>query len=1269
MKFRRTMDRKCVLTFLLLLGSGMYAQEFRATLTGTVTDPSGAAVPNANVKATNIATNSVKETKSTSDGIYTIPLLEPGSYTVEASAAGFQTLKRPDITLAVGQRLNMGLQLTVGQATTEITVTGQQEVIDTGDANKGLVFDPEKTQSYPLNGRQTYMLLNLTPGVIFTQEQFGASGFSGTRGWDVNNSYKFNGARGGNGNNVFMLNGTAISNESSTWEFAPSVDAVQEFSAMTTVYDAQYGHEAGGVVNTVIKGGTNSYHGDVYEYFRNGVLDANNFSNNVGGLAKGNHQQHQFGGVFGGPIRKDKDFFFGSYEGWQEVIPFPGGGQTVPPQDLRDGQHFTNYGMTIFDPLTTHACGAASEPCSGSDGSAYWRNAFPGNVIPQSRISPIGAKILSYFPTPTVPGQGAQGLANNFVNSANRGRYWYNQPIVRWDHTFSEKNKLYAMVTQFHGYEYRSTNTFNKPLAQGNIDNNRTFASVNLDDTHVVSPTTVLDVKLSYFRFTQYNGNYSDQARRITPASLGMLNMPHSPAVSDSVIPSITIGGFTGPVFGPTGDSTTFQPYNRWIFTPSVNMTKGKHSLHFGFEWNYETRGNLGPGPAYGAFYFGNELTSRATDRASTTNNGADTYMGIASLLLGIPYAQFGISSGTFGAPGSEGMVSNNATSYVSRPYYAGYFQDTFKVSKKLTLDIGLRYELQLAYLERYNRMSSMFDINTVNPLSDQIMAKWKTLETSYNATNPKYPYPDPPPAFYGVWRFAGQDGMPRRSHYTDYTTGAPRIGFAYRLGDKTVLRGGAGVYYQSDTNTGNGNTGFSVSTPYQDRINVDGIPMPRACFPDGNVNNNQCLSGAPTGPYSLVSPFPEGIATAPGAAAGLLANVGQSSTQNPLHWKTPRTYQYSFGIQQQLPKNMVLDVSFSGNWAQYDRTGSGWDMGHPQDALGLANQQIAMSDPAIFTNQLPNPFQGILPSNITSRGSNATVSRSSLLDYYTLWNGYTNADYPGRHFRSDALQVRFEKRAFGEGSSAGILTWVLSYTFSKQYFWDCCIGQAWQSNTGADLKLDVNAQGAVVGTLVTHPNPNGRADMYYTQYDSANKPQQIAFSGIWDLPIGHGRKFGNGVTGFADKALSGWRADYILTYISGNALGLPGPVNFCGDYVNYTDRATGQPTGQTPDHWFNNDPKCYANLPSNNINSGFPPRFTGAIENPAKPQLNFALEKNTQFKERYKVQFRAESFNLTNTPIRPGPSTSFTSATFGVLPNSQQNFPRLVQLAMKLFF
>jgi hypothetical protein len=1169
------------------------------------------------------------------------------------SAPGFQSLNRPGITLAVGQRLNLSLQLTVGQATTEITVTGQQEVIDTADASRGLVFDPNKTQEYPLNGRQSYMLLSLTPGVIFTQEQFGASGFSGTRGWDVNSSYKFNGARAGNGNNVFMMNGTAISNEGSTWLLAPSVDAIQEFSAMTTVYDAQYGHEAGGVVNTVIKGGTSNWHGTVYDYFRNAVLDANNFGNNYAGAKKGNHQQNQFGGTFGGPIRKDKDFVFMSYEGWQEIIPFPGAGQQAVPLDLRNGQNFSKYNMFVYDPLTTHPCTAGTgapdtEPCGGSNGSAFWRNPFPGNVIPANRISPVATRILSYLPAPNAPGQGAAGITSNYVNAANTGRYWYNQPIVRWDHNVSSKNKFYVLFSEFHGYEFRSTNTFPKPVAQGNIDNNRTFTGLNLDDTHVISPTMVLDVKASFFRFVQLTPQYSDQARAISPQSLGMTNMIHAPTVSDSVIPGINIGGFTGTLFG--NGSFTWQPYNRWIFTPSLSMTKGSHSLHFGFEYNYEARGQVAPGNAYGNFTFGAGLTQRATDR---TLNQTDQFLGIATMLLGMP---------------TSGSIDNNTSYYISRPYYGWYAQDDWKVNKRLTLNIGLRYEFQLAYLERYNRMSSMFDISTVNPLSDQILGVWRAKKAAYDATNPKYPYPTPPAALYGVWRFAGVDGMPRRTHNTDFTTAAPRVGFAYRLDEKTVIRGGVGTYYQSDTSTNNTQTGFSQSTPYTGSFLVNGVPMPSACFNDINgFSGGGCQSGAPTGAYSLVNPFPRGLTSAAGPANGLLANIGQGSTSSPLHYKTPRTYQYSLGIQRQLPHAMILDVSFAGNYAQYDRDSH--NMGFAQNAAGYALYQTAMNDPTFYTRTVDNPFYQILP-NTVGRGTNATIQAASLMDNYPLWstgttgtqNGYTQADVADRYFRSDGLQVRFEKRSMSE--KGGILTWVTSYTWSKQYANLCCIGQTWAYDQGAVLQLSPNGS---TGTLQLYDYKGKGANLQYSP-DSANKYHEFAFSGLWDLPIGKGKHFGNGVQGAADKILSGWRADWIFTFTSGNLIGLPGGINFCGDYVHYKDPAIGNFI-KNEDHWYNNNPACYANFPTNAINSQLPPRFSNVM-NPAAPQVNVAIVKDTKFAERYGLQFRAESFNLTNTPIRGGPiSGTFTSAGFGQLPKSQNNFPRLVQLALKLSF
>jgi hypothetical protein len=1212
----------------------MFAQD-RATLTGTVTDPSGAAIPNATVKVTNTANNETSETKASSSGVYTIPYLNPGVYNVEVSAAGFQALRRQAITLETGQRLNLPVQMTVGQATTEVTVTGQQEVVDSGDANKGLVFDPIKTQEYPLNGRQAYMLLSLTPGVIFTQEQFGASGFSGTRGWDVNSSYKFNGARAGNGNNVFMMNGSPISDNGSQWDLAPNVDAIQEFSAITTAYDAQYGHEAGGVVNFNLKAGTNNWHGDVYDYFRNRVLDANNFVNNYGGLPKGRHNQNEFGGVFGGPIRKDKDFLFASYEGWQEVVPFPGSGVTTVPLDVRSG-NFSNpaYQMQIYDPMTTHACGASTEPCSQS---AYWRNPFPGNIIPQNRIDPVASKLLSYLPAPNIPGQGVGGLTNNYLNATNEGRYWYNTPIIRWDHVFSEKDKFYAIYSYFHGYEYRSSTTFPKPIAYGNNDNNRTFNGVNLDETHVISPTMFLDVRANFFRFVQLSPGYNTAAQAITPQSVGITGITDAPTVSTQQIPNISIGNITGPLFG--SGSYSWSPYNSWDFTPSVTWTKGKHTIHFGFEMHYEAKGTVNPGNAFGSLTFTSTLTRQATDRSLTTNDGFDS---IATLLLGIPTA---------------GSIDNNATSYFTREYYGGYIHDDWKVTNRLTLNIGLRYDVQLPYLERYNRQISAFNTNVVNPLSGQILAQWNADAASYNA-NPAniaagYTYPAAPSAIYGGYQFAGQNGLPRRQNYTDWTNGAPRIGFAFRANDKTIIRGGFGVFYQSLTQNGNSQTGFSLTTSYQ--TNVASPLTPSAC------DNGGCANGYPTGPYSFNNLFPQGIAAASGSSAGLLTNLGNGSSAPSISYKVPRTYQYSLGIQRQLPKNMVIDISFAGNYAGMTQTSE--DIGWPNSAAGLQLLAQGIANPTFFSRTVPNPFLGILPAS-TGRGSAATVSAVSLMNAYPLWGGGTGSggvsdnNIALQTFRSDAGQLKFEKRAFADANSAvGVFTFVYSFTFGKELSLLCCNAYNWETNATANL---VSNNG--VYTLSAPIPESGLAPQLRYQVDSNNKTQEHAFSGVWDLPIGKGRRFGAGATGAADKILTGWRADYIFSYISGFPVGLPNLINYCGQWANGS--------AQNQFAWFNNNPSCYATFPTNTGTfSGLPPRFSGNVNNPAAPQLNIAIVKETKFKEHYNLMFRAESFNITNTPIRPGPSTSFPSATFGQLPENQNNFPRLVQLALKLYF
>ena len=1202
----------------LWLAATASAQDFRATLAGQVTDPSGSAIPGAQIKTFNLDTNETKAATTTAEGTFAIPYLEPGIYKVEISATGFETLVRDNLTLEVSQRMDLPVRLRVGGANTEIAVSGQQELTDSGDANRGLVFDPIKVQEYPLNGRQTYMLMDLTPGVMFMQTTFGPTGFSGTRAWDVTNAYKMNGAREGF-NNLFLLNGAPISDNQGTWQFAPTVDAVQEFKVVTSTYDASYGRVAGGVVNSTIKSGGRKWNGDVYDYWRNVILDANFFQNNLTvdpktGLSapKGYHNWHQFGGVIGGPLRKDKDFIFASYEGLQEVVPQPAQTTTIPTE-IRDGQNFNLYGMTVYDPLTRHACGSSSsEHCPGSSsGSQYWETPFPGDAIPQSRISPIGRKIISYFPAPN--GGGFNQISNNYVANHNEGRYWYNQEILRWDHIFGPNAKIYGMYTEFHGYEFRSSIGFAKPLATGNTDNNRTDNNVIVGYTYVISPTIVLDVPGSYGRFTQWTPGYNDQSSGLTATGpldgngFAMTGMVHAPTVSTDRVPNISIGGFGGPVFG--NGSYTWAPYNQWNVRPNVTITRGRHTLRAGLETNYVAKGAMSLGAAWGTLSFGSAWTRHASDIV-LSGDTTSAYNSVATLLLGFP---------------DGGSVAYNQSSYATRPYYGGFVQDDWKVNSRLTLNLGLRYDMQLAWIERFNRRNAGFDMNVVNPVSPQVLAAWAADKAAYDATAKAdskgqiLPFPAVPAAVYGKWEFEGQNGWPRRLYDTDWTNLAPRFGFAFRAQSKTVIRGGVGVYYQTTTQDGTA-SGLSQSTNLI--VSNDNNATLAAC------DHAACESGPPTGPYSLVQPFPQGIATPLGAAGGFNTAIGNSVGFDPRHYKIPRTYQYSFGFQRQLPRNVIADISFSGNLATYGAYGL--DENWPGGQAGLNLYAQAIADSNFFTRTVPNPFYGILPIT-SSAGASPNISAQSLMGAYPLWNGgMTDNLIQAQDFRSDALHVRIEQRAFGSVERAtGVLTWVVSETFSKELSHISRQDYSWDTTRG----------------------------LYY-ELDSADRTHSFSFSGVWDVPMGKGRYFLNTKNKVVDGVFGGWRADWIGKYTSGAPMSWPHVINYCGVWTA---------AAQDQYHWFNNNAKCYANYPAY-VQSWLPNRF-GNIRQPAAPIYNIAIVKNYSFLERYRLQFRGEAFNLSNTPLRSIASTSFTSQQFGDLAQSQNNFPRNVQLALKLYF
>ncbi len=1164
------------LLVVLTLTVGLGAQEYRATILGQVTDPSGAAIPNATVKATNEATNVSRETVTTAAGVYTLVGLEPGRYTVTVTASGFSTVVRSGIVLQVAEKLNLPIGMEVGAVTESVTVFGEQELIQTASASRGLVFDPIKMQEIPLNGRQLYMLMRLSPGVMFTQRTFGAVGFSGTRAWDVNGAYTMNGGR--TGTNQFLLNGAPISTDG-TWNLAPNVEAVQEMKIMVNTYDSQYGRSGGGHVNTTLRSGTNEWHGSVFNFWRNRILDANTRQNNALGAGRGFRNQHQFGGIIGGPIRKDRDFILFSFEGWRELVPFPSN-VSVPPVEIRGGNfNFTPQGQTgpirIYDPLTSRSCTEPGTNCRA--GGVHVRQPFPGNVIPTSRISPIGKAILGYYPAPNFQ---PQSLVNNYTRPDNLGKYRYEQPIVRYDKIITSNDRMNILFTFQDGSEFRNQNGFDPPAQTGNMPGTvrRDLNAVVAYD-RTLSPTRILHVQASYNRFIQNFPDVSDP--NFTWDKLGIRKMPQVDTFPTKLAPRVTVSGFANLFGNQFKNQSSRQQLN---LQGNVAEVRGRHSFKYGFEWATIIRHSKASGRASGELGF-NGMWSRQFFGIS---QGSLDGSSVADLLLG------NIASG---------FIAFNDTFLRREPYIAGFIQDDWKLSRTLTLNLGLRYDVQFPLYEIHNRLLNGFDFQSVQPFSDAALARWRQLA----AADPNFP--KPPQAIRGGPRYAGTAGNPRRVYEWDLSNIQPRFGVAWNFLSKTVMRGGFGIFHRTATQ-GNLATGYSLNTSYINSLNAGLTP-----------------SSGLTGPYSLEDPFPEGVVRPLGNRLGISTNVGSGIDFDARNRLIPRTFQWSYTLERELPWNMVLEVSYVGSLTNKEpRTTQLSDMSRE-------HYDRAQTDPGYYQQTIPNPWFGILPA-ATPLGASSTIARRELLRRIPQFNSVRNFINPWGRVWYHGLQTRFERRMLGDRSRVGAVTWVLAYTWSKQ------MERVWLDEHTFEWRLPIS------------------------QVTDIDRSHNLAFAGVWDLPFGRGRAYLRDMRGIGQFLLGGWTANVNFIYQSGVPLGAWRSWEFlCGD-----------PTAvaRTETRWFFNDrtrfSQCWRQLrPFEYI--VLPARFH-QIRSHAAPQIDLMISKKFDIGERYQIEFRGEAFNAFNTPLRGDPpSTNPAAADFGILPVAQLNFPRNIQLGMRVRF
>lgn len=906
------------------------AQSFTGRIVGTVTDAAGGVVVGADVTVVDVDTNRSVKTATNDVGNYVVSELMRGNYQIEVASPGFKHFVRRGIQLSVGQQTRIDVRLELGNVAESIEVVADASLLETVDSVLGKVVDNKRIIELPLNTRNVFSLLYLTPGV------------TGSVSTTYGTGYGINGAR--NSMLDILVDGVSTAhptvNGFSGNSTFPPVEAIAEFKVMGSNYSSEFGRSNGGIVNVVYKSGSNSFHGSVFEFLRNSKLDANNFFSNRAGIPLGSFKRNQFGAMVNGPIVKNKTFFLASYEGLRERS-LANDISTVPTELQRNGDFSEARAangslIRIFDPFSTR-----------TQGGGFVRDAFPGNVIPAARIDPVARNVVRYYPQPNTVTNAVTNV-NNFIATGAQA-FDQDQIDARVDHNINDRQRLFGR------FSWRDN--VNAPpaffpsevaIAQGRVIQGVTQPSASVDYSNTLSPNTIWTLR---FGVSRSIFNYDNQGLGFKPSSLGL------PEAIDSVVdrqmfPRFGASGFVN--LG--GNDHRFSTFNTFTLLSSLSKIAGNHQMKFGWEGRM-IRVNVWEARSAGTFNFNAGFTQgpNPNQASSTAGNG------MASLLLG---------TGTTG-----NVLIRNWKNVASQSFYHGfYFQDDWRVTSKLTLNLGLRYEVDLPRTERYNRFN-WFDEEARSPLADVVPG-----------------FPD----LRGGVRFVGVDGNPRTQFNKDLNNVSPRVGFAYQLDSKTVIRAGYGHFFGPSRQAAQGTVGpFGFRVEYPWVTTTDGIT-----------------------PFNRLSnPYPEGFRAVPGAADGLLTQAGANLQAFWPDSQSPLSRMWNVTIQRELPGGILFETAYVGNrstnLSSSGESGMDFNQLDPRHlSLGPAlNQRVA------------NPFYGIVKNGVHL---SPTIARGQLLRPYPQFTNVVPLYFDGSNSIYHAWQNTF-KRRFAQG-----LMFEGNYTWAK---------------------------------------------------------------------------------------------------------------------------------------------------------------------------------------------------------------------------------------------
>ena len=935
--------RSCLITLIFIAAAisptTTFGQTFQAQVSGTVTDASGAAVPNAVVTAKDLGTGSVTNTKTNATGNYTLPYLRPAEYQVSCEVTGFHRFEQGPITLQVNQVLEINITLQPGEVSQKLTVSGEAAALATESASLSQVVTTRSIENLPLNIRDPYGLIALTPGAIMGAN-FGVGGGTSDfgRAW-FNSDYYVGGGRSGS-QDVMIDGAPNVVGDFSKSIIDPPLDSVQEFAVQATNYSAQFGRSSGATVNMVTKSGTNAFHGALYDFERHSVTDANYFFNNRSGLPLPSWSRHQFGANMGGPVIREKWFFFGDYEGLRQSVPSTFL-STLPTALQRSGDfsqtHASNGSLiTVYDPssLVTLPSGA------------YQRSPFPNNVIPASSINPVAAAVVKAYPQPNLPGNAVTGV-NNFVYTPAQ-TVQIDKYDFRSDANLNASSRMFARFSQERDARY-TPGAMPAPIGGGGYVWD-TFTQQVVDFNHVFSPTTVADVNLSYLRgmAVQKGASYGYNLSSLgLPASYTSVSLPYFPVY--------TMSDVLGTDTAAPANALQSQPRNIYAVEGSLSRQQGRHSLKFGEDMRWMHFNESQHNQASGNFTINRTYTQGPSPTQASPTAGYD----FASFLLGIA---------------SSGAIQTMSPMSTLGSYYGLYVQDDWRVTNRLTLNLGLRWEVNVGDSEKYNRIATL-DPAAASPLSSNpALANLKGIVNWIGGNNPSTTLP------------------------TNWKGFGPRVGFAYNLG-KWVVRGGYGIDY-----------------------------LPRPVYANGygaletNQVTNMVASLNGLTPLNLISnPFPSGIIPSLNDRNPLV-NVG-ASISVPIHTASIGYAQmWNFGIQRELPGGMILDAHYWGNKGTHVATDATTVLGTVSMPLDqLPDQFLSLGSQL---NQLvTNPFAGLGLGGVLS---GAQISRQQSLLPFPQYTGVSQyfGNWGDSTYEAGSIQV--EKRL------SQILTFSVVYTRSK---------------------------------------------------------------------------------------------------------------------------------------------------------------------------------------------------------------------------------------------